>query len=156
MPAPTKRKITKKTKHAAKVGIAAVQLGGRLLNPKNSFKMIRNAIRGKGLVLPGSNYIGPGNPMGRKVKSKGDALAKKHDEDYGRLLDAGYSKKRVYLGFSEADKRLMKQSDTTTPEGLTTYAGMKAKHVMSKTGWTGKRITYADVDRRLKSRAKKK
>lgn len=152
MPASKKKNnsLVGRLKHGAKVGIATAKLGSRLANPKNVYKMTKNAIRGKGIVLPGSNYIGPGNPMNRKVKSKGDALAKKHDEDYGRLLKAGYSKKRVYAGFSDADKQLMKKSDTTTPEGVATYAGMKFKHLLSKTGLTGKRIKHADVERRLK------
>ena len=77
-----KQTIVKGAKGAvkgARVGVAAAKLAEKMLNPVKVGKMVANAARGKGIVLPGSNYIGPGNPMGRKVKSKGDALAKKHD-----------------------------------------------------------------------------
>lgn len=142
------RGVSGKVVKGAKVARAMGQLGRRMTNPKKVGKMVKNAAKGKGLVLPGSNYIGPGNPMNRKVKSKGDALAKRHDEDYDRMLKAGYSKKKVYGGFSEADKRLMKKSDVTTPEGIATYTGMKAKHMLSKTGLTGKRITQKKLEAR--------
>jgi hypothetical protein len=139
--------------HALKVAKAATKLAGRVTNPKNVVKMVGDVAKGKGLVLPGSNYIGPGNPMNRPVKSKGDALAKKHDEDYDRYLKAGYSKKKVYAGFSDADKKLMKKSDVTTPEGVATYAGMKAKHLLHKAGLTGKRLREKNVRKREAKRA---
>ena len=133
---------------SAKVARATAQLAGRVLHPKNATKLVKNAIKGKGVVLPGSNYIGPGNPMGRPVKSKGDALAKKHDEAYARYLAAGYSKKKVYTGFSDADKKLMKKSDVTTPEGVATYTGMKAKQLLHKAGLTGKKLKEKNVRKR--------
>lgn len=143
----------KKGVKAAKVAGATARLAARVLNPKNATKMVKDAAKGKGVVLPGSNYIGPGNPMGRKVKSKGDALAKKHDEDYDRYIKAGYSKKKVYAGFSDADKRLMKKSDVTTPEGVATYAGMKAKQLLHKTGITGKKLKEKNVRKRVAKKA---
>ncbi len=121
-----------KIARGARVAAATGRLAARVANPKNARKMISDAVRGKGLVLPGSNYIGPGNPMGRKVKSKGDALAKKHDEDYEKYLKAGYSKKKVYGGYSDADERLRKKSDIKTPEGIATRLGMEAKRGLHK------------------------
>ncbi len=111
----------------SEMAAAAAQLAARLANPFNAGKMLSNAAIGKGIVLPGSNYIGPGNPMDREVLSYGDFLAKKHDEAYGHYLDAGHTKTNVYGGFSEADKELMESSDLSTPEGMATYLGMKIK-----------------------------
>ena len=147
-----KRKIIRGLKIAKAVG----KLGVRVANPKNVVKTVGNAVRGKGIVLPGSNYIGPGNPMGRKVKSKGDALAKTHDEAYSKMLAKGHSKKAVYTKFSDADKRLMKKSDVTTPEGVATYAGMKAKHLLHKIGLTGKMIKDTDKAPQTKPKPKPK
>jgi hypothetical protein len=146
----------KKIVHGSKVAKATAKLGARMSNPKNIAKMVKNAAKGKGLVLPGSNYIGPGNPMNRKVKSKGDALAKKHDEDYQRYLDAGFSKKKVYAGFSDADKRLMKKSNLHTPEGVATFTGMKAKQLLHKTGLTGKKLTNKDLIKKEKKKSEQK
>lgn len=113
--------------------------------------MTKDAVKGKGLIMPGTNFIGPGNAMDKKPLSKGDALAKKHDEAYGRYLDAGHSKKRVYLGYSDADKKLQKKSDVTTPEGLVTYTGMKAKKMLHKTGITGPKLKDGEtVTRKIK------
>jgi len=153
-----KKKAKKKGKqavYAGKVGKAAVQLAAKVTNPKNVRKMVKDAAKGKGVVLPGSNYIGPGNPMGRKVKSKADATAKKHDEDYGKYLKKGHSKKKVYTKYSDADARLKKASDKTTADGLATYAGMKAKQILHKTGLTGKRLRDSDPVKN-KSQKKKK
>lgn len=147
------KKVGSKIKHGAKVAKATGQLAGRLANPKNAVKMVKDAKKGKGLVLPGSNYIGPGNPMNRKVKSKGDALAKKHDEDYDEYLKAGVSKKKVYGGYSDADSRLRKASDTTTPEGVATYLGMTAKKGLAKL--TGQK-KLKDKDVKAMSAVKKK
>jgi hypothetical protein len=142
------KRAKKELVHHGKVAKAVVKAGARVANPKNQAKMVKNLAKGKGLVFPGSNYIGPGNPMNRKVKSKGDALAKKHDEEYDRILKSGVSKKRLYFGYSDADKRLQKASDVTTPEGVATYMGMKGKQLLHKTGLTGKRITDAEVKKR--------
>jgi hypothetical protein len=147
------KKTGKKTAHGAKVGRAAARLTAKVLNPKNMAKGVYNAAKGKGIVLPGSNYIGPGNPMGRKVKSKADANAKKHDEDYGKYLAAGVKKSKVYKGYSDADKRLQKKSDTTTSAGLATYGGMKMKQIAHKMGLTGKRLRDKDVQAKQKASA---
>lgn len=74
-----------------------------LLTPKNIQSMLDNRKK-KGLVFPGSKYIGPGNPMNLgEPLSDGDALAYEHDMAYNRLLDAGVSPAEVYLGATEAD-----------------------------------------------------
>ncbi len=130
--------------HKAKVAKAAVKLVTKVA--VGAPKMVVNAARGKGLVLPGSKYIGPGNALNKgKPRGKADAAALKHDLAYDDYIKKGKVKKKdVYLGFSDADKRLMKGSDTTTSAGLATYAGMKAKHILNKVGLT-KRIRDKDV-----------
>lgn len=134
--------VAKKALHAAKVGRAGVRLAKKLT--LGAPKTIYNAARGKGLVLSGSKYIGPGNSMTRgKPRGKADAAAFQHDKDYGDYLKKGHKAKDVYLGFSDADKRLMKRSDTTTSAGLATYLGMKGKKILNKTGLT-KRIRDSD------------
>ena len=150
-----KKRVKKLAKAAVKTYKVAKAARGvaKRLGPLKTAKMLKNAHDGKGLVFPGSNYIGPGNAMDKKVRSKGDALAKKHDLEYGRYHSAGFKNKRVYMGYSDADKRLQKASDVTTPEGLVTYTGMKAKQVMHKLGLTGKRLR--DKELRAKERAQK-
>jgi len=134
------RKIGGGVVKGGKVAGAATRLTARLHNPVNLTKMAVNAVRGKGLVLPGSKYIGPGNSLNRgKAKSKADEAARRHDIDYDNYLKAGVSKKKLYTGFSDADQRLMKRSDVTTPDGLATYTGMLAKKGLHKIGLTGKR-----------------
>ena len=131
----------KKLKKGAKVGVAAARLAVRLHNPVNVGKMLVKAAKGKGLTLPGSNYIGPGNPLhSGKPKSKADAAARLHDIDYDRLLKKGVKPSKLYFGFSKADERLMKRSDITTPDGLATYGGMALKKGLYKLGLTGKKI----------------
>ncbi len=135
------KRITRKTKRAVKIGVAAGKLGARVTNPINIAKTTINAARGKGLVLPGSKYIGPGNSMDRgPPTSKADAAAYQHDLDYDRLLKKGISPSKLYLGYSDADARLRKRSDVTTPDGLATYAGMSVKKGLQKLGLTGSKI----------------
>lgn len=134
--------VSKKVLHAAKVGRAGARLAKKLT--AGAPKTIYNAARGKGLVLSGSKYIGPGNPLNRgKPRGRADAAALQHDKDYDNYIAKGHKAKDVYLGFSDADKRLMKRSDTTTSAGLATYLGMKGKKILNKTGLT-KRIRDSD------------
>lgn len=125
----------------AKVGVAAARLVGKVTNPYNMTKMTVNAARGKGLVLPGSRYIGPGNSLDSGTPtSSADRAAKLHDIDYNNLLKSGVKPSKLYAGFSKADQRLMNRSDITTPDGLATYSGMLAKKGLYKLGLTGKKI----------------
>lgn len=122
------------------VGLAAVELGQKLLNPINQVKFAHKAIKGEGFVLPGSKYIGPGNRMDLgKPTSSADAAAYQHDKDYDAMIKKGIPKKKVYLGFSDADQRLMDRSDVTTSDGLATYLGMGGKKLLYKAGLTGKK-----------------
>lgn len=136
-------KVAKNVVHKAKVGRAAVRLAGKMT--LGAPKMIADAAKGKGVTLPGSKYIGPGNSLDRGApKGKADAAAKQHDIDYDNYIKKGVKKKDVYMGYSDADKRLQKKSDTTTSAGLATYMGMKGKQLLNKTGLT-KRIRDKDV-----------
>lgn len=124
-----------------KTGVSAVKLHAKMANPINKAKFIINAAKGKGFTLPGSNYIGPGNPLlNGPPTSKTDAAARLHDYDYDRLIKQGVSKKNLYLGFSRADQRLLDRTDTSTPEGLAVTLGMSAKKLAQKVGLTGKII----------------
>ena len=105
-----------------------------MANPGNFISMYLSYRKGGGFVFPGSNYIGPGNPMNRSVTSRMDEFARIHDIDYGELLKQGIDPKKVYCGFSEADERLMGSSDTTTPEGLACYGGMAVKKAIDRLG----------------------
>ena len=135
------KKGIKKVIKGAKIGFAGVRLAQKITNPYNIAKMGINAARGKGLVLPGSRYIGPGNSLNAGTpRSSADRAARQHDRDYDNLLKKGVKSKKLYLGYSEADSRLMKRSDVTTPDGLATYSGMGIKKLGYKMGLTGKKI----------------
>ena len=142
---PVVRKIGGKIKHVAKVGKAAVQLKARVSNPKNQVKFVSDAVRGKGFVLPGSKYIGPGNEMNKgKPVDRADANAYQHDVDYDNYIKKGVSKRKVYTGWSDADARLLKNTKATTPNGLAVNLGMGAKKLAYKAGLTS-RIRDSDV-----------
>jgi len=137
------KKAAKTTVKAGKVGVAGVRLGARLANPINQARTAINAARGKGLTLPGSKYIGPGNSLNRgKPKSSADAAALQHDKDYDATIKkhGNKIKKKLYLGFSDANDRLMKRSDITTPDGLATWGGMALKKAGWKLGLSGKKL----------------
>jgi hypothetical protein len=129
-----KHKVVKKAGHhivhGAKVGKAAVQLASRLANPINQVKFAAKAAKGEGFVLPGSKYIGPGNRMdlGAPV-DVADANAYQHDIDYDNYIKSGIPKHKVYLGYSDADKRLQEKTPWTTPNGLAVQLGMGIKQL---------------------------
>jgi len=126
--------------YAAKVGKAVGGLAKDFANPINQIKMIKGAVKGEGVVVPGSKYIGPGNAMNKgKPTSSADKAAYQHDLDYGRLLAQGVSKKKLYGGFSKADERLMKKADLTTKHGVAAWGGMAVKKAGYKLGLSGKK-----------------
>lgn len=125
----------------AKVGLAGAKLYAKMKNPVNQAKMVAGGLTGKGWVLPGSKYIGPGNAMNLgKPNSAADAAAYDHDVDYDNYLKQGYSKKKVYGGFSDADQRLMDRADVTKADGLAAYMGMGVKKIGHKLGLSGSRL----------------
>lgn len=135
------KKAFRKVKKGVKIGIAAGRLAAKVTNPYNLTKMGIDAVRGKGLVLPGSRYIGPGNSLkAGKPRGSADVAARQHDIEYDRLLKSGIKAPKLYAGFSDADQRLMNRSKVTTSAGLATYLGMSAKKGLYKMGLTGKRI----------------
>ena len=138
------KRVGKKIKYAGEVGVAGARLAARVKNPINQAKFAYNAIRGKGFVLPGSKYIGPGNEMNKgKPVDKADANAYQHDVDYDNYLKKGHKPLHVYTGWSDADKRLLKNTKANTPSGLAVNLGMLAKKALHKTGLT-KRIRDTD------------
>ena len=140
------KKTARKAKFAAKVGVAAAKVIKTLGDPRNQAKMVTNLARGKGLVYPTSTYIGPGNSIkgknagGRKAKSKTDRAAYEHDKAYQETLARGVKPSKLYLGFSDADQRLLDKADPTTEHGLVAAIGMGAKKIGHQLGLTGKRI----------------
>lgn len=101
-------------------------------------EVIEKNKRGLGATLPGTRYVGPGNPMDLGLPlTDGDALAYEHDLAYGRLLDAGISPKRVYTGLTQADDDairaarhvLMSHAD---PTALAVFIGLGLKRGASR------------------------
>ena len=136
--------VAKKVKYAGEVGKAGVDLARKIKNPYNAAKFVADAARGEGFVLPGSKYIGPGNKMNKGAPvDEADANAYQHDIDYDNYLKKGHSKKDVYLGYSDADERLLKNTKANTASGLAVNLGMGAKKLLNKTGLT-KRIRDSD------------
>lgn len=142
------KNIGGKVKYAGEVGMAAGKLAARLKNPVNQAKFVVNAARGKGMVLPGSKYIGPGNEMNKGAPvNEADANAYQHDIDYDNYLKQGHSAKHVYTSYSDADERLLRKTKANTPEGLAVNLGMLAKKGAWKLGLT-KRLRDTDIPQR--------
>lgn len=140
-----KKTVAQKVKKAYRVARAGYKISKRVLKPRNIKKAMKDYKEGKGLVLAGSRYIGPGNPLNAgEPLSKDDANAKQHDIDYDNYLKKGVKAKDLYLGYSDADKRLLDKTSATTPEGFAITAGMGAKKIINKLGLT-KRIRDKDV-----------
>lgn len=138
------KKVAKKVAYAGEVAGAGAHLAARMANPVNRAKMAVNYARGKGMVLPGSKYIGPGNEMNKgKPVDQADANAYQHDLDYDEYLKKGHKAKDVYTGYSDADERLWKNTKANTANGLAVNLGMGAKYLLNKTGLT-KRIRDTD------------
>lgn len=122
-----------------KVGIAktALKTAARVVNPIGVGKIVGGAIRGKGIIFPGSKYIGPGNSMNKgNPKGKGDAAAYQHDVDYDDYIKSGKVKKsRVYLGYSDADERLRNRAKKNLHKdtgSMAAYVGMSLKKGLHK------------------------
>lgn len=60
-----------------------------------------NRIKEKGATLPGTDYVGPGNPINIDApRSASDAIAKEHDINYKDLLDAANAGKITLKQFA--------------------------------------------------------
>ena len=139
------KKVAGHVKYAGEVAKAGGVLAARVANPVGKAKFISNAVRGKGFVLPGSKYIGPGNEMNKgKPTDQADANAYQHDIDYDNYLKKGHKAKDVYTGYSDADERLLKNTKANSANGLAVVLGMGAKKLLNKTGLT-KRIRDTDT-----------
>lgn len=118
---------------------AGLGLAQDVTNPFALAKTAKNAVKGKGVVLPGSSYIGPGNEIaskGKRAKSDADAAAYAHDKDYDRSLSKGVKASALYTGFGNSDKRLLKRASAETKQGLAVHLGIGAKKLASKVGLT--------------------
>lgn len=125
-------------------------------NPFNIARVAKDAALGRGVVLPGSSYIGPGNEMeskGKLAKNDTDAAAYQHDVDYTNYLNKDKkSAKDVYAGFSAADQRLMNRANLETKEGIAAYLGMGVKKLGANLGITKK---HADLNKNPQSKSKR-
>jgi hypothetical protein len=142
------KKLIKGVKYGAQLAHTTGKLAKRVTNPHNAAKMVGNAALGKGVVLPGSKYIGPGNSMKKgKPTTKADADAYQHDIDYDNYIKSGQKSSKVYTRYSDADDRLRKKSAKNMhkdPNALAAWAGMSAKHLLHKSGLVG-RVRDKDV-----------
>lgn len=138
------KKLVKGIAHKARIAKSAGVLMARAMNPVRRAKFLATAAKGEGFVLPGSKYIGPGNRMDKgKPVDQADANAYQHDVDYDNYLKKGHKARDVYMGWSDADDRLLKKTKADTPNGLAVNLGMGAKKLLHKTGLT-KRIRDTD------------
>lgn len=97
---------------------------------KNAPGIMQKAVSGKGLTYPGTRYIGPGNKLNEgKPKSKADRAAYVHDHEYDQLLKKGVN---PYTTFNRADRKMIKNADLTTDEGLALWLGMNAKRIFRR------------------------
>lgn len=127
VPKRLKQVIGKAVKGGAVV-TSATRLASKLMSPSLLPQLAAKKFLKLGLTLPGSKYIGPGNPLnlGAPVTSA-DAAAYRHDKAYDHYIQSGIPASDVYTKFSKADEQLMKESDITTVHGLATYGGMGLK-----------------------------
>lgn len=103
----------------------------------------------RGLVLPGYNYLGPGNGLDRgEPVNRADEVAREHDISYNEQLEAGDN---PYLKYNHADAEFQeKLADDTSFGGNLGKAVFQAKKRVlepfglveegAKTAPTGKRI----------------
>lgn len=83
--------------------------------------------RGKGLVFPGTSYIGPGNPLlSGRPRSYHDNLARTHDYQYSYLLEKG---RKPYFTWNKADQEIVRKADPKTIEGAAVLMGIGSKRV---------------------------
>ena len=93
---------------------------------------------GLGKTLPGTKYVGPGNPMDLGLPlTDGDALAYEHDMAYGRLLDHGVPPAIVYAGLTQADNDAIRSARNLLkihpdPTALAVYLGLGLKRGASR------------------------
>ncbi len=94
--------------------------------------VLLGAAQGKGVIFPGSNYIGPLNEVGEGAPpptSQMDDLARIHDIQYGMLIDQGVD---AYFTFNQADVYMLEHADLTTVEGQAINLFIGAKKYLFK------------------------
>lgn len=142
------KRLIKSVKRSAQTAHTAGKLISRVTKPSNIAKVGINALRGEGVVLPGSKYIGPKNSMKKGTPTtKADADAYQHDIDYDDYIKHGVKPSKVYTRYSDADDRLRKKSSKQKhkdPNALAAWAGMSGKRLLHKSGLVG-RVRDKDV-----------
>lgn len=130
------KKILQNARAIRNVVGAATKLSKQVADPRNVYKSIRE----KGLTLPGSNYIGPGNSLNKgKPTDRGDAIALQHDKDYDQYLKSGKRAKAVYTRYSRADARALRRAWKAVKKdgdagALAVAVGMGVKALGAKLG----------------------
>lgn len=88
---------------AETAGTAATAVGTALLGGGAAViggtvgKVLENAWSGKGAVLPGSEYIGPGNPIHiGPARNPADQVAREHDLGYDDLVKNPFKKRKTF------------------------------------------------------------
>lgn len=114
------------------VGAAGAALGAGVLTTS-----IANRYKNKGAVLPGSNYIGPGNPLDAgEPTGDADKVAQVHDHDYQDIInqakEAGISRRQFQEAIRKADDRAIEKFwnvwDTTHDwKAAVGYLGLRIK-----------------------------
>lgn len=96
----------------------------------NAPEILQGYSQGKGIIYPGSNYIGPFNPLEEQGSapptSQMDDLARIHDYQYGQLMEQGVN---PYFTFNEADRYMLSQVNLSTAEGWAIYLGIGLKQI---------------------------
>lgn len=88
--------------------------------------------RKRGYVLPGYNYLGPGNDLnGGKPTNSSDAAARRHDIAYGEYEKKGHN---PYLKWNQADQRFIDQASWKDYGGFLGKSFFYAKKAASRIG----------------------
>lgn len=133
----------------ASVGTPGVLATGTLIGTGLGIgiKKLVDRVTEKGAVLPGSEFIGPGNPMPiGAAKDKADQIAKSHDDDYAKASVwrppskmPRYSDRMIHKKFDEliqtADDTAIKLfyenfKDQLDIRSIMAAGGLKVKHVL--------------------------
>jgi hypothetical protein len=139
------RKTRQRVQLASNIAQSLSQLKKQVLHPDN----LKESMRAKGLVLPGSKYVGPGNELDKGVPtSEGDMVALRHDLRYDDYAKRGLGK-QMYTSYSDADARAIQESmdilhRKPDANALVVAAGMGMKKLAHKMGLV-KRIRDRDL-----------
>ncbi|QTE03783.1 MAG: capsid protein [Grus japonensis parvo-like hybrid virus] len=97
--------------------------------------MVHSQKKKKGWLVPGHNYLGPGNPLHNgKPTNHNDRIAQKHDWGYDRILRRG---KDPYWNYNNDDRRAQRDFDHSSIGGTLGRTFFTFKRFASQAGWIG-------------------